>query len=82
MINPAKIRAARSLLGMRQHELAELASLSVVTLKRLEAAGTEIKGSARTFNKLQQALEDSGIIFIDQDDKHGPGVRMRDPAPR
>ena len=42
MIYPIQIRAARSLLGLSQDELARRANLSVVTIKRLEAAGTEI----------------------------------------
>ncbi len=30
-----------------------------------------------TVVRLQQALEDGGVIFIDADDEAGPGVRMR-----
>ncbi len=79
MIYPVQIRAARSLLGMGQDELAERASLSVVTVKRIEAAGTELKGTAQTLVRIQRALEAKGIIFIDQDDKQGPGVRLKKP---
>jgi hypothetical protein len=28
---------------------------------------------------IQRALETKGIIFIDQDDKQGPGVRLKKP---
>jgi transcriptional regulator with XRE-family HTH domain len=79
MIYPVQVRAGRSLLGLSQEDLAERASISIVTLKRLEAAGTEIRGSARTVAKVQRALERAGIVFIDQDDRGGPGVRLREP---
>ena len=79
MIFPVQIRAARNLLGLSQEDLAKRASIAVVTLKRLEAAGTEIRGSAQTMARIQQALESAGIIFIDQDAQAGPGVRLRRP---
>jgi transcriptional regulator with XRE-family HTH domain len=79
MIFPVQIRAARNLLGLNQEDLAKRASIAVVTLKRLEAAGTEIRGSAQTMARIQQALEKAGIIFIDQDAQAGPGVRLRRP---
>jgi transcriptional regulator with XRE-family HTH domain len=79
MIYPVQIRAARSLLGMGQDELADRAAISVVTVKRIEAAGTDLKGTAQTMARIQRALESKGIIFIDQDDKQGPGVRLKKP---
>jgi len=79
MIYPIQIRAARSLLGMGQDELAKRAGISVVTVKRLEAAGVTITGSAQTNARIQIALEKAGIIFIDQDEDKGPGVRLKNP---
>jgi transcriptional regulator with XRE-family HTH domain len=79
MIYPIQIRAARSLLGISQDELAKAASISVITVKRIEAAGTEMKGTAQTMARIQRALETQGIEFIDQDEKKGPGVRLRKP---
>jgi transcriptional regulator with XRE-family HTH domain len=64
---------------MSQDELAERASLSVITIKRIEAAGTELKGTAQTMGSIQRALESKGIVFIDQDEKQGPGVRLKKP---
>ncbi len=81
MIYPVQVRAARSLLGMGQEELARKASMSVVTVKRLEAAGTELRGTAQTMARIQRALEAAGIVFIDQDEKNGPGVRLKKPLP-
>jgi len=81
VIYPIQIKAARSLLGLGQDELARRANLSVVTIKRLEAAGTEIRGSAQTTARIQKALEACGIVFIDQDREQGPGVRLRKRLP-
>jgi transcriptional regulator with XRE-family HTH domain len=79
MIYPVQIRAARGLLGLSQDDLAQRASIGVVTVKRIEAAGTEIRGTAQTMARIQRALESAGIIFIDQDETNGPGVRLRTP---
>ena len=32
-----------------------------------------------TLTKIQRAFEQSGVIFIDDNEDVGPGVRMRDP---
>ena len=79
MIYPIQIRAARGLLGLSQEDLARQASIGIVTVKRLEAAGAKIRGSAQTMARIQRALESAGIIFIDQDSERGPGVRLRQP---
>ncbi len=36
-------------------------------------------GSRIVKARIQRALESKGIIFIDQDDKQGPGVRLKKP---
>ena len=81
MIFPLQIRAARVLLGLSQSELASKASISLGTVKRIEAAREELAGTAQTIAKIQKMLEAAGIIFIDQDEIHGPGVRLRRPLP-
>jgi hypothetical protein len=42
----------------------------------MEVAGGTLKRSVENVQKVQQALEDAGVIFIDEDDE-GPGVRLR-----
>ena len=79
MIYPLQIRAARVLLGLSQQELAELSNVGLATIKRVEAAGSELTGTAQTMGRIQRALESQGIEFIDQDEKKGPGVRLRKP---
>ena len=79
MILGAQIKAARSLLGVDQVELSNLAGVGISTLKRIELA-SEVTGSARTLWKIQKALEDAGIEFIPAAEGKGPGVRLkRDP---
>jgi ribosome-binding protein aMBF1 (putative translation factor) len=76
MIEAAQIRAARALLGLSQTDLSKLASLSVATVKRLEAA-PEIRGAAQTLWKIESTLEKLGVEFIPADELKGPGARLR-----
>jgi len=48
--------------------------------RKLEAAGTEIRGSVETVWKIQRALEAVGIEFIPTEAGRGPGVRLRQMA--
>jgi transcriptional regulator with XRE-family HTH domain len=79
VIYPLQVRAARVLLGLSQQELAEASQIGLATLKRVEAAGGELTGTAQTMARIERALESKGIVFIDQDDKLGPGVRLKKP---
>jgi len=76
MIIVAQLRAARGLLGWNQSKLAEASGLALSTIKRMEASHGHLRGTAANVWKLQQALQDAGVIFIDEDDE-GPGVRLR-----
>jgi transcriptional regulator with XRE-family HTH domain len=70
------------LLGWSQLELAKEASVGVATVRRLEAAGNEVRGSVESVWKIQKALEAAGIEFISAEGKRGPGVRLRQMAAR
>ncbi|WP_245409315.1 transcriptional regulator [Methyloceanibacter sp. wino2] len=61
---------------MGQEELSRLADVGISTLKRIESA-RDLTGSARTFWKIQSALETAGVEFISADGEKGPGVRLR-----
>lgn len=80
MIYPEQIRAARALLGLNQTQLAALADVGVATVKRIEVAAGEIRGTAQTIWKLQRALEQAGVRFIDADESAGLGVRLKAPG--
>ena len=77
MIFTEQIKAARALLHWDQVALAERAGLAISTVKKLEARTGLATGNAETVWKLQRALEDAGIVFINEDDSGGPGVRLR-----
>jgi transcriptional regulator with XRE-family HTH domain len=75
VISVKLMRAARSLLGWSQSELAARAGLSLPTVKRLEGEfGPNVSEAAR--KKLQRAVENAGVQFIEENGG-GPGVRLR-----
>lgn len=76
MITVPQLRAARALLGWSQDTLAGRSGVSKPTIARLELADGEIGGYASTRDKLRQALEHAGIIFV-AENGDGPGVRLR-----
>lgn len=79
MIYPLQIRAARALVGFSQRQLAESSGVGLATIKRLEAAGHELTGTLTTMARLSRTLEQAGVVFVDQDHQHGPGVRLQSP---
>jgi transcriptional regulator with XRE-family HTH domain len=79
MIQPDQIRAARSLLGINQSELARRAKVGVATVKRVEGSEESLRVTVDTLLRLQRALEAAGIAFIPEDDANGPGVRLKKP---
>ena len=71
-----QLKAARTLIGWSQEELASAADISLPTIKRLEAAEGWLGGRQTTGHKIRAALEKAGIEFIDENGG-GPGVRLR-----
>ncbi len=76
MIISEQLRAARGLVGWSQSALAKASGLALSTIKRMEGDRGPLRSSAENVLKVQQALEDAGVIFIDENDE-GPGVRLR-----
>lgn len=75
-VTPEQFRAARALLHLQQSELAGMAGVSVVTIRRLEAPDRRVVASPQTLNSVRTALEKAGAEFIQG------GVRRRvDSAP-
>jgi transcriptional regulator with XRE-family HTH domain len=64
---------ARAALEIGIRELAEMAKVSPTTISKLEA-GEELK--PRTLDAIKAALENAGVIFVDENGE-GPGVRLR-----
>ena len=74
MITREQIRMARAALSWGMKTLAEKAEVSGNTISRYEN-GADAYGE--TLAKLQRTLENAGVIFIDEDDDAGVGVRLR-----
>ena len=77
MMTAAQMRAARSLLRWSGKQLAQESGVSLPTIQRMEAADGIPPGLSRTLGLIQDAFERAGIIFIDEDDHAGPGVRLQ-----
>ncbi len=63
----------RAAVGWSVRELARNAGVTPNTISRIENGGDAL---ASTMERLQTALEDAGVIFIDADEE-GPGVRLK-----
>jgi len=80
MISSGQLRAARALLGIDQRQLAEIASLSVPTIQRMEASDGVIRGNVDSLVKLIGALEAAGIELIADGTASpggGRGIRLK-----
>lgn len=76
-ITGTQIRAARVLLEMEQSELAERASVSINTVRNMEAKGRQVvRVRLDTLIKVQKALEKAGVEFIAENG--GAGVRLKE----
>ncbi len=73
----AQLSAARGLVGLSQSQLAEISGVALSTIRRMESSKVRLRGNAESIWKVQQALEDAGVVFIDENGG-GPGVRLRD----
>lgn len=83
MISAAQLRAARSLLGLAQRELAEMSGLSLPTIQRMEASDGVIRGNVDSLMKLAEALDAAGIELIGEgavSQSGGRGVRLKNPG--
>lgn len=46
-------------------------------IKRMESDRGPMRSSVENVLKVQLALEDAGVIFIDRNEDGGPGVRLK-----
>jgi transcriptional regulator with XRE-family HTH domain len=83
MITAAQLRAARALLRIDQRELAQLCSLSLPTIQRMEASEGLIRGNVDSLVKLVEALSVAGVELIAEgatSSAGGRGVRLKSPS--
>lgn len=69
------LRAARVALDIGQRELAALSGVGQRTILRIEQNDTTV--SLETRRRLQDAFEKQGVVFIPDDGRSGPGLRVR-----
>lgn len=85
MITAAQLRAARALLGIDQRKLAELAGLSVPTIRRMEGSEDVVRGNVDSLVRLVEALGNAGVEMIDAGAESrggGRGVRLKARVPQ
>jgi predicted transcriptional regulator len=75
MLSSDQIRGARAILRLSQAELAKSASVSLETIKRLEAMDGELRVRLDTLTRIKDALERAGVEFI-AENGGGAGVRL------
>jgi len=83
VITAAQMRAARSLLGMDQRQLAEAAGLSLPTIQRMESSDGQVRGNVESLVKVVDALERAGVELIGEgapSSGGGRGVRLKSPS--
>ncbi len=69
------LKAARAIAGLDQAALADLAGVSINTIRNMEAAGASLVGGRQsTRDQVQAALEKLGVEFANGGE---PGVRLR-----
>ena len=71
-----RARAARALLGWKQHNLAKAAKIGIATIRRIEGQEGPVMGYVSTLMSIQSAFEKVGIIYQDEDAGGGIGVRI------
>jgi transcriptional regulator with XRE-family HTH domain len=72
---PIQIKLARTAIGLGVRELAQAADVAPSTITRFESGKGGMQ--TRTLARVQQMLEDAGVIFIAADANGGPGVRLK-----
>lgn len=80
MMTAGQLRAARALLGIDQKTLAELSTVSLPTIQRMEASDGVVRGTVETLTKVIEALNRAGVDLIGDDTRSeagGRGIRLR-----
>lgn len=75
MITSFQMWAARALLGIDQRTLAELASVSLPTIQRMEASTGNVRGVVETLIKVVEAFDRAGVELIGEQARSDSGGR-------
>ena len=76
ILSPSQCKGARAMLGWSRNKLASEAEVAVGTVVDFERGARQ--PYKRTLTDLRRALEEAGVVFIDQNGG-GPGVRLKEP---
>jgi transcriptional regulator with XRE-family HTH domain len=81
MLRGIQIRMARTALGWSAQQLADRAHIGIATVQRAERLNADVPPiTAANLFAIQRALEEAGVIFIDDGEQSligGPGLRLR-----
>ena len=71
-ITAKHLKSARILLDWSQKDLAKHSGVSVPTIQRMESTSEgRVRGNYESVSKVQKALENAGIDFVDEPRGHG-----------
>jgi len=65
-----------SLLDWRQEDLSKASGVGTATIQRIEKSDRPITGYVSTLVRIQAAFEDAEVLFIDDDEMAGIGLRL------
>ena len=74
-ITASQCKAAQALIGWSRKQLAQSALIAERTLVDFERGARNPLD--RTLLDIRRALENAGVVFIDEGSELGPGVRLR-----
>ena len=74
MLSPTHVRMARAALNWTLKELEAKTGVNKNTISRYEAGAAILTD---TLQRIERAFKAAGVIFIDEDDDHGPGNRLQ-----
>lgn len=75
MFTPLQLRAARVLAQWSRDDLARESGTARETIQNFEMRQSDPKRS--TLLAWRNALQKAGVVFVDEDEHGGPGVRLR-----
>jgi len=79
MITSEQIRAARALLRWSAQDLADKSEIGFRTVQRFESESGIPASRTSNLIAIRKVFEAAGVVFIDQNEEGGPGVRLKNP---
>jgi len=80
VFTPDQLRAARGLVAWSPDDLAAVSGVSAGTIRDFESGGAEPR--LTTLSAIRAAFARAGVVFLDANATHGPGVALRNSRKR